>query len=266
MFNRLFGITLIVGGAALFGATTQANASSTQEVSKDSVPKQVETYQFHSAKRCLEVAMRIESTENVNQICKSIKDKASQGERCSDAKMAMRSNRILAAQKKQAGCSADPKVLEQNFHKSLVVAAQTGDPDAEVCYIDGWSPLVPTERDAYIKNSETFIKKGLTRGDWRVVELLSRAPEDEGVGIIINLPNMGSHFTTYRFNRLLQLGAVGNYAGIARVGAENERRFLTKAQVINANEWATEEYRKYFSHSPKLTAAPVPCRSTITGD
>jgi hypothetical protein len=260
MSNKLLVLTLLLCGATAFG-TAQG-----QEDFASSVTAQAAKYQFRSDKRCLEVALRIEATTNVNQICKSSGNRSAQGERCSDAKMAMRSNRILTTQKEQAGCSTDPIVLERNYHSALVKAAQTGDPDVEVCYISGWSPLDPTERAAYIKNSEVFIKKGLARGDWRVVELLSRPLADGGVGIMINLPNMGSHFTTYRFNRLLQLGAVGNYADIARVTAEDERRFLTKAQVINANEWAREEYRKYFSHSPKLTAAPVPCLSTISGD
>ncbi len=266
MVNKICGITLLAAGAALFGATTRANAGSTQELSTASVARQSATYQFHGAKRCLEVALRIEATANVNEICKSEGGEAASGERCSDATIAMRSERIIAARKEQVGCSTDPIVLENNFHDALVVAAQTGDPDAEVCYIGGWSPLVPEERNAYIKHSATFITKGLARGDWRVVELLSRAPEDGGVGIMINLPYMGSHFTTYRFNRLLQRGAIGDYAAIARVTAEDERRFLTKAQVANANEWAREEYRRHFSLAPKLMEAPVPCLSTITGD
>jgi len=269
MFDKIWGLTLSVGCAALFGATTQAKASSAQEVSTDSVPKQAATYQFHSARRCLEVAMRIEATANVNEICKSDGGEAAPGERCSDAKIAMRSKRIAAAQKEQTDCSSDPIVLEKNFHDAFVAAAQSGDPDAEACYISGWTPLAPEERDSYIKHSEAFIKRGMARGDWRVVELWSVPTDSQahgGAGIMINLPNMGSHFTAYRFNRLLQLGSIGDYADIARVTAENERRFLTKAQVANANEWAREEYRRHFSHSPKLTEAPVSCLSTITGD
>jgi hypothetical protein len=266
MSKRILGLALLLSGATLLGMSTQANATSTQELPAGSVAAQAAKEQFHGAKRCFELGLQVEATANVNQVCKSLGPKAAQDERCSSDKTAMRSRRIIDAQKEQASCSADPIVLEKNFHTALVTAAEAGDIDAEVCYIGGWSPLAPNERDSYIKNAQAYIRKGMARGDWRVVELMSRSPTDGGAGIMINLPNFGSHFTTYRFNRLLQLGATGDFADIARVNADNEARFLTRAQVANGNEWAREEYRKHFSHSPKLTAAPTPCLSNTSAE
>ncbi|MGN6738969.1 hypothetical protein [Dyella sp.] len=261
MSKRILELALLLGGATLLGMGTQACATSTQKPPAVGVDAQAARDQFHDAKRCFELGLQIEATANVNQICKSLGPHAAQDKRCSSEKAAMRSKRIIDAQKEQASCSADPIVLEKKFHTALVTAAKAGDIDAEVCYIGGWSPLDPKERNAYIKNAQAYISKGLSRGDWRVIELMSRSPADGGAGIMINLPNFGSHFTTYRFNRLLQLGATGDFADIARVNADNEARFLTRTQVVNGNEWAREEYRKHFANSPKLTAAPTPCLS-----
>ena len=266
MSRQVIELALLIGCATLLGFSAKASANPPQERQADSVSAQAARDQFHNAKQCLELGLVVEATANTNQICKSLGSKSAQDERCSSEKVTTRSNRIIGAQKKQVGCSADPVVLEKNFHKAVISAAQTGDVDAEVCYIGGWSPLGNNEKEAYIKNAQTYIRKGMARGDWRVVELMSRSPTDGGAGIMVNLPNFGSHFTTYRFNRLLQLGSTGDFEDVARVNAENERRFLTRAQIINGNEWAKEEYRRHFSLSPKLSAAPIPCLSSIDGN
>jgi hypothetical protein len=243
---------------------TPTNAMPPHELPADSVAAQAASSQFHQAKRCFEWGLQLEAMANVNQVCQSLGPHAVQDERCSDDKAAMRSKRIIDAQKEQTGCIADPMALEKNFHTALVSAAEAGDIDAEVCYIAGWSPLDPKERNVYIKNAQAYISKGMARGDWRVVALMSRSSADGGAGIMINLPNVGSHFTTYRFGRLLQLGATGDFADIARVTADNEARFLTRTQVIDGNEWAREEYRRHFAHSPQLSVAPTPCLSNTT--
>lgn len=266
MSKRILELALLLSGATWLGTGTPPNATPPQGPTRDSVASQAARLQFHGAKRCFELGLQGEAMADVNQLCKSLGPHAVKDERCGGEKTAMRSKRIIDTQKEQAGCSANPIVLEKNFQTALVNAAEAGDIDAEVCYIGGWSPLDPKERDAYIKNAQAYISKGMARGDWRVVELMSRSPTDGGAGIMINLPKFGSHFTTYRFGRLLQLGAIGNFSDIARVTADEEVRFLTPAQVTNGNEWAREEYRKHFAHSPKLAVAPTPCLSNPTAE
>lgn len=259
----------LLGGLIFLSTQAIAQIDSTQRYSLQSVSAQTAENTFRAAKTCLELSLRIEAAADVNAICKRSAKYGDHNALCSDAAMSRRSSRITATQKEQVGCSADPIVLDRDFHAALVAAVRSGDRDAEICYIAGWDALDVQERAEYIRNAESFIRNGLNRGDWRVVKLLSIPIESQahgGGGIMNNLPEMGSHFTSYRFNRLLQWGAIGDYAGLVGVSAENERRFLTKAQISNANEWAREQYRRYFSHSPKLSAAPTVCLSTTSGD
>lgn len=265
-FSRFLAL---LGGLIFLSTGAMAQVDSTPRYSSQSVSAQTAENTFRVAKTCLELSLRIESAADVNTLCKRSAKYGEHTALCSDAAMSRRSSRINATQKEQVGCSADPTVLDRNFHAALVAAAKTGDRDAEICYVAGWNALDAQERAEYIRNAESFIKSGLNRGDWRVVELLSISIESQAHGggsIMNNLPEMGSYFTSYRFNRLLQWGAIGDYAGTVRVGAENERRFLTKAQIRNANEWAREQYRRTFSHSPKLSSAPTVCLATTSGD
>lgn len=229
------------------------------------VSSQVALDAFHHARHCLELGLNIESLSNVRQIC------ARDGgvDRCSARRQAWRARRIEQFQREQSGCSADPKVLEADFRATLIAAVATGDPDVEDCYVEGWSDATSADIPMYVRTSEQLIAKGMVRGDWRIVAVLANPIGPEGLagaGMAINLPQLGSWMTDYRFNRLLWLGAKGQYADMENVELEAAARWLRPAARRRADTWARAEFRRHFSHSPVLDQAPRGCLHVEPGD
>ena len=67
----------------------------------------------------------------------------------------------------------------------------------------------------------------------------------------------GDPLTIYRMNRLLRLGAIGDYAQDLDILAHTEE--LTPAQVAESNEWALNVFNAHFANSPKLSEQPEAC-------
>jgi hypothetical protein len=63
--------------------------------------------------------------------------------------------------------------------------------------------------------------------------------------------------TLYAMNRLLRLGAGGRYAQWLDNLAESST--LSPDQIVEAENWANEQYAQYFSRTPELTAIPNAC-------
>lgn len=227
--------------------------------------RQAALRQFLDARHCLEQEGRIESMAGGNAWCRQFDPAGSDAKRCSPAALADREKRLEAAQARQTSCSADPRALASTYHAALEAATRHDLPDAEICYVEGWIYFDVRDKPTYIEKSRVFIHRAIRRGDWRIVELLSIPVESQGHGgggMMLNLPIMGTAFTAYRFNRLLEYGARGDYAGIVKVRADNEAHFLRPAQIANANRWAAATYRAWFRHAGTFTRAPVPCRQS----
>ncbi|AND70286.1 hypothetical protein ATSB10_28320 [Dyella thiooxydans] len=249
---RLLVVAMLVAPALHASPTRRAKPPATK------VSSQAALDAFHQARHCLELGLNIESLSNVRQIC----NRDGVSDRCSASRQAWRAHRIEQFQRAQSGCSADPKVQEADFRATLIAAVATGDPDVEDCYVEGWSNATSADIPMYVRTSEQLIAKGLARGDWRIVAVLANPIEPEGLagaGMAINLPQLGSWMTDYRFNRLLWLGARGQYADMENFEVEAAARWLRPAARRRADAWAQAEFRRHFSHSPVLDQAPRGC-------
>lgn len=246
---------------------TQTNSTGTATTSATggtSVQQQIASQQFRDAKRCLESGVEMEQLSNRVKLCKSQPAGTTEARTCAiaaqqfDAKIQANGGRAA-----QASCSADPQVIETQYREAVTKAATAGDVDAQLCYVQGWFPLAsPADISAYKANASTYMNKAYARGDWRVVQLLitaSETAEHGGAGLMVNFPIVGTPFTVYREYRLLAHGATGAYAASVNAAAKDVSAKLTAAQIANADAWAAQEYRRHFSKSPPLSAAPTPC-------
>ncbi|MBS0485988.1 MAG: hypothetical protein JSS13_01475 [Proteobacteria bacterium] len=159
-------------------------------------------------------------------------------------------------------CSAVPAVLEKAYFDSVGRAAELGNADAQVCYVQGNFSIEISDQqmERYKDNARNFIQLGLERGDWRIVNLLA---QDTNVHISGFLGSVSSRspIDILRMNRLLRHGATGGYAQFLDTNAKDLAiRLGNKAQVDSANSWAQEEYERHFHNSPILNSEPEDCK------
>jgi hypothetical protein len=160
-------------------------------------------------------------------------------------------------------------------------------------YTYKFRPVFPyTEQDKldYLNDVPLYIEDALARGDWRIVQLFATHHagglmslvfrSDSGVvqllvahaGSIASRNALGDPSIIYVMNRLLRLGATGEYAKVLdltaddyengeRIDGSGERGRISPDQVYESKAWAQRMYDQYFSKSPQLTEAPWPCRS-----
>ena len=208
---------------------------------------------FRDAKRCLERGLRTETLYNRVVICKS---KVYNGD-ANPANCGAAEKKLESSTGPMGGgrggtqlCSADPQVLGNNFDDALVKAAETGDADAQMCYIQGtWDTSSETESASYVRKAQRYMKLALDRGDWRILELLAITKEDIGSGEggrMVNLPITGSPFTVYRATRLLEKGVTGKYLDVLKMKASEAKAHLSRPQIKNANAWVLEQYNLHF--------------------
>jgi hypothetical protein len=219
---------------------------------------------FQQGKRCLELSLASEGLRNKTQLCRE-QALGSQGRTTCEAQTKNADIRLssLQAHAGTAGCGQDADQTQHDFAKALVQAARAGDVDAQMCYFQWAGPLSsPGSIGRYKREANLYMSKALQRGDWRMVQLLTTPSESVahgGAGPMGNLDIVGSWFTVYRADRLLWLGATGDYKQSLAQSAQSAAAYLKPEQIKNANTWAWQEFKRDFAHSPKLSAAPVAC-------
>lgn len=219
---------------------------------------------FHEAKRCMESGVEAEQLNNDVAICNSKAYGKADPIACANRTKQLNAKiQSMSTDANLAACSNDPQVLRTTYGDATVKAASAGDRDAQMCYIEGqWSTSSHSESTQYRGKAELYMRMAFARGDWRVVELLTIPSESVGhggAGRMVNLPIIGSPFTVYRANRLLELGATGDYLNLVKSEAQDAMASLNKKQIKNANTWAWHEFKRHFTNSPKLSSPPVPC-------
>lgn len=221
---------------------------------------------FMDAKQCFEGGIKTGLFYNQVVVCKSkAYSGAANPANCGAAEKKLESStrQMGAGQGRTQVCSADPKVLRAQFGDATVKAAETGDVDAQMCYIAGnWDTSSGAESAFYVRKAQRYMKRALDRGDWRILQLLTVTEDDVGggaAGRMVNLPITGSPFTVYRATRLLEKGVTGEYLDVLKMKASDAKAHLSRPQIKNANAWVVQQYNLHFRNSPKLSSRPVPC-------
>lgn len=129
-------------------------------------------------------------------------------------------------------------------------------------------PWTEEEIEDYKEAGPVMVQQGLERGDWRTIELLTKAAPGRP-GSMVPMLHHAVRFDAsnpYRMNRLLHLGAAGaEYARLLDVMAPHHAEGITAEQRASADRWAAQTYRQYFSYSPKLEKAPPDCVRALIG-
>lgn len=181
---------------------------------------------------------------------------------------------IDSAQRSFANLSCgDEHDLFAKYYNSTKKAAKSGNSDAQLCYLqsnfldlDDAPHYTQADISEYETASPKYIEDAFSRGDWRVVQLLSSDHHGAITGLSLYIPNIGTPDTIYKMTRLLRLGASGEYAEqldakldtIARPdGKENPE--LPQVKVTDADAWAQKTFSQYFASSPRLSEPPSTC-------
>jgi hypothetical protein len=224
---------------------------------------------FHQSKQCLELSLASEGLRNKTQLCRE-QPLGSEGRNTCEAQTKDAEVKLstLRAHATSVGCGQDTQAAQQDFSKALVQAARAGDVDAQMCYFEWAGPLAsPASIGRYKREAGLYMHKAMQRGDWRMVQLLTTPQESVahgGAGPMGNLDVVGKPFTVYRANRLLWLGAAGDYKTFLARSAHSAAASLTPDQIENANTWAWQEFNRHFTKSSPLAEAPVACLAPPT--
>lgn len=217
---------------------------------------------FHQSWQCHAASNEIKNLQGQIAVCESLG--SAMDDICRrNIKQALTQIQIETA--RLAGCSTVPAVLEKTYFDSVVRAAELGNSDAQVCYIQGnFSVEISRQQiEQYKDNAPNYIQLGLKRGDWRVVSLAA-TDTNQHISGFLALVSLSDPYDIFRMNRLLRRGATGDYAQLLDSMGQDSAVSLSKAQLDAAFAWSRQEYEKYFINSPKLTARPAPCADPQT--
>jgi hypothetical protein len=172
-------------------------------------------------------------------------------------------NRKEAAQRDLAGCG-DTSDIEARYFAATRREARAGDPDAQMCYLLG--QFEDLDFDEYRRVAPAYVDAAFRRGDWRIVELMTRRSFPPGSGPITQLDGIGTPETIYKMTRLLRLGASGTYArgldsdldGMIHPDLVPEAA-LPSEVVKRGDAWAQETFNEIFSGVTGLTERPTNC-------
>jgi hypothetical protein len=147
-------------------------------------------------------------------------------------------------------------------------AALAGDRDAQMCFVAGdfledpkaGKTISEENASEYRRLAAGFIESAFSRGDWRIVALLSRRSVDSTNRLLGSVYDIGTPETIYKMSRLLQLG--GSQSFSTDVGNSIAKIQISPPQQAVAERWAQETYNAQFASTTRLEAMPRVCAST----
>lgn len=160
-----------------------------------------------------------------------------------------------------AGCPSSLGTAS-GYYKALRAAAQTGDANAQDCFIQGYfstredsDQVSKQEYGDYVRLAREYISSGLERGDWGLVRWLARFTPNMQDYMLENAYPFGevAPVTYYKMNFLLTLGGatdngVQHPQSIVKIFARNGE--LSGQQIQDAQAWARDIYSNYFAATP----------------
>lgn len=233
-----------------------SNNIAPQTAQTESSEKQHAVAAFHRSLQCHVASNRIKSLQSQIAACDSLgntmDDVCRRNIKQAEADIRDETARL-------AGCSTVPAIIEKAYFDSVSRAAELGNSDAQVCYVQGdfFSEIDRQQMEQYKDNALNYIQLGLERGDWRIVSLLATRNVDY-IGRLGELA-LDNPYDIFRMNRLLRHGATGDYGHLLDLDAQDLAVRLSKAKLDSAIAWAEQEYKQYFLDSPALSLAPTVC-------
>ena len=172
-----------------------------------------------------------------------------------------------------ANTAATKTDMGTRYFKATKEAAERGDADAQLCYLQGQSPAPRARRFSRMRKSRST--RRLRRSTW-----MQPSSAEIGASYICStrstftraadrrhlLEGIGERDTRYKMTKLLRLGASGSYAKFMQHRLDgmlhpdlNPSAALPPEVAKEGDAWAQQTYTDYFSGVPGLTEAPVVC-------
>ena len=228
---------------------------------------------FHSVQRCVYASRDLYATEKLSD-CHEYEGKQEFEQlyaQCMNGWMDV-PNRKAAAEKALSGCG-DTTDIEARYFEATKQAAQAGDSDAQICYLRsefgasiGEPPLTDADVEEYRRVAPGYVEAAFRRGDWRIVELLTKRSFHPGSGPVTQIDKIGQPETIYKMTKLLRLGASGSYARnldadlYGMIHPDLVPEAALPAEVIKRGDaWAQETFNESFAGAGGLTEAPHVC-------
>jgi len=183
-------------------------------------------------------------------------------------------NAAASAQSSMAGCPDDDAAVLSQYYNATKTAARAGDADAQLCFLgsyfvdaQGKSRYTDKDMQEYKSEAPEYVSQAFKRGDWRVVQLLATRFHSPPHSFVTLLDDIGQPETIYKMNKLLRLGATGDYAASLDSTMSDYTHPtgpggspLPQQKVAELDNWAQETYTQYFAGQKPLTEAPAICR------
>ncbi len=182
----------------------------------------------------------------------------------------------FAAYRNQIAQCAGVSHPQAEIYLTLRAAAESGDQDAQVCFMKGVMSDVEDREivgiadvyDDYQTLTRRYIAAAFSRGDWRIIQQFSKERTDMSDVALGAIYPYGTQEIAHKMLRLEYLGATGEYAhgleerlqNMESAKDFNGNPILTPSQIRDGNEWARSTYETYYANSPRLTKEPAaPC-------
>jgi len=219
---------------------------------------------FKSLRQCHISMSRLTSLRNRLAACVSAAQYEGGHDAVCDKLAPELDTKIQAVEAQLSSCGTVPAQVELDYYQAVTQAAKLGNADAQICYVRGnfrrISPWTDEEIRQYQDQAQRYVDEAVARGDWRIVALLGTTNNylAHTGGLMTHLA-IGDAETVYKMNRLLRLGAIGDYANLLDTRINGFIVQLSPQQVALADEWAQDFFELHFANSEKLVAAPKTC-------
>ncbi len=221
---------------------------------------------FELARLCHEAAFNRKNWQGQLNACKAADPRDIKFKENCSSYTAGFDEKVRVAETTLLQCSPVPAEIEEDFYKASIEAANQGDPTAQLCYLksdfDLKRPFERNEIEYYHAVDADYVNGAINRGDWRMIALMARRYRDPAHQATMRSELTGDDpYTLYQMDRLLSLGADGEYKMFVESRAKDAMSDLTPEQTQTADDWAAMIYEKHFVSSPRLTEEPVICES-----
>ena len=195
----------------------------------------------------------------------------------SEGKAAMDQNPNLVKFKHDLAQCSGIANLQNEIYLTLRNAAEAGDVDAQVCFLQGIASDVEGRSIVGISDpwadyqslARRYIEGAFARGDWRIIKQLSNDHPNIHDAAMATIYPFGTPDVEYKMMRLLQKGATGPYADEMATRLKDflknyrdlkdveDKSVLTEAQIQEGDSWAQSMYDTNFAHATRLTQEPA---------
>lgn len=220
--------------------------------------------EFVEAKRCAGLLIAIRDMRGPLTVCQQNAGDPGFYAKCSENTRGYVEAIAKADAELQTSASRDMQQSQESFYLATARAAKTGNLDAQLCYAGSRFELerrwTEQEIQQYGDDAPAYVLAAFERGDWRVVNMLSRATRNVlQQYTLMRQITAGDELSLHRMNRLQRLGASADFARYLDTISTFYSDCLMAQEQAESEAWAQQMYDQHFAKLPVLDKAPAVC-------